>query len=108
MLLATDSLPLLLVIAAVNGIGFGFFPILLTVPFQLPAIGARELAVAHSIILTSFSLGMALGPMAAGLLQEPLGGLGTTLVFVSLAALTVVLSGFLLQSSSAIDSSYIE
>jgi len=108
MLLATDSLPLLLVIAAVNGIGFGFFPILLTVPFQLPAIGARELAVAHSIILTSFSLGMALGPMAAGLLQEPLGGLGTTLAFVSLAALTVVLSGFLLQSSSAIDSSYIE
>ena len=105
LLLTTDSLPVLLVIAAVNGIGMGLYPILLTVPFQLPAIGARELSVAHSIIMTSLSLGMALGPIAIGLLQEPLGGLGTTLVFVSLTALAVVLSGFLLHSSSAIDSS---
>ena len=39
-------IPLLLVLSFINGIAWGFWPILFTVPFHLPGIRPRELSVA--------------------------------------------------------------
>mgnify|MGYP001345238124 CR=1 FL=1 len=57
LLTLTDSLPLLLTLSAVNGLGWGFFPVLLTVTFHLPGIRIREVPIAHAFLFTTISLG---------------------------------------------------
>ena len=93
----TGFLPLLLVLAATNGMAWGYWPALATVPFQLPGIRPREVAVANTFMLTMSSAGFVLGPLIAGFLQDALGDLRLTLTIVSFAALFLTASGVLLK-----------
>ena len=96
-LVVTDSLPLLFSIAVLNGIAWGFFPILLTVAFHLPGIRIQEIPVAYAVLLTVVSLGMAVGPPLAGLLQEGLENMVMVFVVMSLLSLSVTTSGIFLR-----------
>jgi len=96
-LIVTESLPLLFSIAVLNGIAWGFFPILLTVPFHLPDIRAHEVPVAYVVLMTVVSLGLAVGPPLAGLLQEGLENLVVVFVVMSLLSLSVVISAIFLR-----------
>ena len=93
----TGSLPLLLVFAVINGIAQGFWPILMTVPYQLQGIRPREVAVATTLVMTMIATGMTLGPLLAGLLQGTLGDLRLTLAILSFAPLTLTAAGLLLR-----------
>ena len=68
----TGSIPALMLLSLLNGVAWAFFPILITVPFHLPGIRPREIAVAISFTIMTLSLGNALGPLATGFLQEAL------------------------------------
>lgn len=92
----TESLPALMLLSFFNGVAWGFFPILLTVPFHLPAIRPREVAVALSFTIMTTSLGTALGPLATGFLQEALGRLQLALFIVSFTPLSLCVSGMIL------------
>ena len=94
----TGSLSLLLTFALINGIAQGFWPILATVPFQLPGIRPREVAVAITLVMTMSATGMVLGPLLAGFLQDALGDLRVTLTILSFAALTLTGASLLLRS----------
>ena len=96
-LIVTDSLPLLFTIAVLNGIAWGYFPILLTVPFHLPGIRIHEVPVAYAVLLTVVSLGLAVGPPLAGLLQERLENMVMVFVVMSLLSLSVTTSGIFLR-----------
>ena len=94
----TGSLTLLLVLALISGMARGFWPVLATVPFQLPDIRPREVAVANTMISTMTSAGFVLGPLIAGFLQDALGDLRLTLTILSFTALFSTGAGLLLRA----------
>ena len=96
----TGSLPMLLVLALINGMAWGFWPVLSTVPFQLQGIRPREVAVAITFTMGMTATGATLGPLVAGFLQDALGDLRLTLVIVSFAALSLSVAGLLLGSGT--------
>ncbi len=97
----TGSLPLLLVLALVNGITWGFWPVLSTVPYLLPGIRAREAAVATTVTMTATSGGMVLGPLIAGFIDEAVGDLQATLMAMSMAPLVLSAVGLLLRINAS-------
>lgn len=102
----TGSLPALLVLTFVNGIAWGFWPVLYSVPFNLPGIRPREIAVSLAFIQMMSSAGIALGPLATGLLQEFTGDLRLGLTVISFASLSLCVAGLTMRhglSSRAAD-----
>lgn len=70
LLLLTDSFALLVFAGIMVGFSWGFVPIVTTVPYQLPGISPREVAVAASFVGSMFALGGTVGPVVAGALVE--------------------------------------
>jgi cyanate permease len=92
-LVSTDSFPLLLIAAVVNGLTWGFFPILLTVTFHLRGIRITEVPVGHAFLFSNISLAMASGPLLAGFLQDTFNNLGAVLIVMSLLPLSLAITG---------------
>ena len=97
----TGSIPALMLLSLLNGVAWAFFPILITVPFHLPGIRPREIAVAISFTIMTLSLGNALGPLATGFLQEALGDLRPALLIISFTPLSLCLAGLTLRFGTA-------
>ena len=93
----TGSIPILLVLTFVNGIAWGFWPVLYSVPFHLPGIRPREVAVGLAFIQMSSSAGITLGPLATGLLQQATDDLGLSLAIVSFASLSLCVAGLVMK-----------
>jgi len=91
---------MLLVLTFINGIAWGFWPILYSVPFHLPGIRPRELAMGIAFIMMMSSIGTTLGPLVTGLLQEATADLRLALFIVSFGALSVSIAGIFLKASS--------
>ena len=92
-----DSIPMLLIVSALNGIGWGFWPILSSVPFYIPGIRPREVAVGTSLVMTLGSLGTFLGPLITGILQDRTDDLGLALTIVCFAPLSLTIVGTVLR-----------
>lgn len=92
-----DSVPLLMLIAALNGAAWGCWPIVSVVPFHLPRVGPREIAVALAFTTTMLSLGTVVGPLMTGVLQETTGDLEMALFIASFGALLLTFSGTFLR-----------
>ena len=71
----TGSLSILLPLAFLNGIAWGFYPILYTVPFHLPGIRPREGGDSGGGDDDMTSVGTGTGPLITGFLQEAFGDL---------------------------------
>ena len=80
-----------------NGVAWAFFPILVTVPFHLPGIRPRELAVAFAFTMMMTSVGTSLGPLITGFLQETLNDLKMALFLVSFTSVSLILAGSMLR-----------
>jgi cyanate permease len=100
----TGSLPLLLLADIVNGAAWGFWPVLMSLPFQLKGIKPREIAVALAFFDTSLLLAGTIGPALAGLLQEVTGELRTALVITGVLALALSIAGLLLTAGRSLPS----
>ena len=96
-MIRVDSIPALLLVSALNGIGWGFWPILSSVPFYIPGIRPREVAVGTSLVMTLASLGTFLGPLVTGILQERTGDLGLALTIVCFTPLSLTIAGTALR-----------
>ena len=92
-----DSIPMLLLVSALNGVGWGFWPILSSVPFYIPGIRPREVAVGTSLVMTLGSLGTFLGPLITGILQDRTDDLGLALTIVCFAPLSLTIVGTVLR-----------
>jgi len=93
----TSSIPLLTALDLVNGLSWGFWPLLMALPFSLPGIKPREVAVALALIDTSLLAGGAVGPVLAGFAQEATGDIRVALVIASMFCLTLSLTGLLVR-----------
>ena len=99
-MIMTGSIPILIGLALLNGVAWGFWPILFTVPFHLPGIRPRQVAVAVSVTMMMSSIGTALGPLTAGLLQQILGDLQQTLFIISFTGLSLTGAGIFLRTGT--------
>ncbi len=93
----TGAVPALFILSLLNGVAWAFFPILVTVPFHLPGIRPRELAVAFTFTMMMTSVGTSLGPLVTGFMQEAFGDLKLALFIISFASFTLVLAGSTLR-----------
>ncbi len=89
----TGSVPALFVLSFFNGVAWAYFPILVTVPFHLPGIRPRELAVAFAFTMMMTSVGTSLGPLITGFLQEALDDLKMALFLISFTSISLVIAG---------------
>ncbi len=96
----TGSLPTLVGLSLLNGIAWGFWPILYTVPFHLSGIQPRQVAVALDFVMTIASGGIALGPLVTGFLQELFDTLRWPLFLMGLAPISLTMAGILLRTST--------
>ena len=96
----TGSVPALFVLSFFNGVAWAFFPILVTIPFHLPGIKPRELAVAFAFTMMMTSVGTSLGPLFTGYLQEGLDDLKMALFLISFASISLILAGTTLRFRS--------
>ena len=94
-----DTYFILIGIAIINGIAWGFFPLLFMVPFHIKNIRPREIAVSSATVMTMAAVGSSLGPTLTGLLQESLGSLEISLRFMAFSPLTLFIAGFLLRKT---------
>ena len=95
-LISFGSVPLLFLFSILNGVAFGFFPVLMTMIFNLPDIKPREVAVALAVMHAMMWGGGALGPIITGFVQEATGNLALALLITSLAPLSLIIGGLLL------------
>jgi len=93
----TGSVPALFVLSFLNGVAWAFFPILVTVPFHLPGIRPRELAVAFTFTMMMTSVGTSLGPLITGFMQEAFDDLKLALFIISFTSISLVLAGSTLR-----------
>lgn len=91
---------LLMILALVNGVAWGCWPIVSAVPFSLPGLKSREIALAVAITSTMFAIGNVVGPIATGFLQEATD-LKTALLVMSFAALMLTVAGTFLRVGRA-------
>jgi len=96
----TGSVPALFVLSFFNGVAWAFFPILVTIPFHLPGIRPRELAVAFAFTMMMTSVGTSLGPLFTGYLQEGLNDLKMALFLISFTSISLILAGSTLRFRS--------
>ena len=99
-MILTGSIPILIGLSILNGVAWGFWPILFTVPFHLPGIRPRQVAVAVAFTMMMSSIGTALGPLVAGFLQQALGDLQQTLFVISFTGLSLTVTGVFLRTGT--------
>lgn len=98
-MLLTGAIPVLMFVSFFNGLSWAFFPILITVPFLLPGIRPREMAVALSFTIMVTSLGTSLGPLVTGFIQEVTGDLKLSLLIISFPPLSLCIAGSTIRFS---------
>ena len=94
----TGSFAILVPLSILNGMAWSCWPILMTIPFRLPGIRPREVAVALAFIMMAISGGNAAGPLVAGFAQEALGGdVRLTLFLLSFSGISLTVAGTFLR-----------
>ena len=70
------------------------YPTILTLPYELPGIKPREIAVVSSFLFTVFTLGMVIGPLLTGALQQATGSLRTAFLVVPVVHMGIFIVAF--------------
>ena len=92
-MILSGSVVTIYAMSVINGVAWTFFPILITVPFNLRGIQPRQLAVAFSFTMMMISTGQALGPLFIGFLEEATGNLKLAMFVASFTPLSLVIAG---------------
>ena len=92
-MILTGSVAMIYAMSIINGITWTFFPILITVPFQIRGMQPQQLAVAFSFVMMLISTGQALGPLFIGFLEEATGDLLLAMFIASFTPLSLVVAG---------------
>ena len=92
-MILSGSVALIYTMAIVNGVAWTFFPILITVPFNLRGIQPRQLAVSFSFTMMMISVGQAMGPLFIGFLEEATDDLKLAMFIACFTPLSLVIAG---------------
>ena len=94
--LETDSIPILVAVLIINGLGRGaFWTIYNTIPFELPESRPREVALAQGLMQTMFWGGGVLGPLLVGFIHQATGDLKLAMVVIFIFPIAMTLASLL-------------
>ncbi len=97
-MLYTDSAVLLLLLGFVNGIGFCYFPLMVTQIYELPEIRPRELTVTVSVMFTLLWVGGFFGPLIVGVIDDATQDLQFALLVISFCSFSLSVAALLLSA----------
>lgn len=75
-----------------------YFPVIMTIPYELPGVKPREVVVATAFVFTVYTAGAGLGPVFAGYLAEVIG-LKHALMATCFFPLLLFAAGLLIQET---------
>ena len=93
---SSTTVPILWTFTALHGVGFSFVSLIWTVPFEIPGVTHRQIAVASGFIEGVGRLGGVLGPAFVGIAWDATGDRVWPMVISSFFGLTMVAAGLLL------------
>jgi cyanate permease len=94
--LETDSIPVLVAVLIINGLGRGaFWTIFNTIPFELPGSRPREVALAQALMQTMFWGGGVLGPILVGFIHQATGDLKLAMVVIFIFPIAMTLASLI-------------
>ena len=96
-MILSGSVVMIYAMSIINGVAWTFFPILITVPFNLQGIQPRQLAVAFSFTMMLISIGQAMGPLFIGFLEEATGDLKLAMFIASFTPVSLAVAGTTLR-----------
>ena len=96
-MILSGSVVMIYAMSIINGVAWTFFPILITVPFNLRGIQPRQLAVAFSFTMMLISIGQAMGPLFIGFLEEATGDLKLAMFIASFTPVSLAIAGTTLR-----------
>ena len=96
-MILSGSVVMIYAMSIINGVAWTFFPILITVPFNLRGIQPRQLAVAFSFTMMLISIGQAMGPLFIGFLEEATGDLRLAMFIASFTPVSLAIAGTTLR-----------
>lgn len=96
-LLFTDSEALVVLFNVFRGFSICYYPVIVTMAYQLPGIRPREIAVGLAFIYTVMNAGAAIGPLVVGGIVQVTGNMQVALFVTTLFPLTLVVSSLLLR-----------
>jgi MFS family permease len=70
------------------------FPTIMTLPYELPGIKPREIAVVSSFLFSLFTLGLVIGPLLTGAVHQATGSLQTAFLVVPLVHMGIFIVAF--------------
>ena len=93
----TDNRGILIILVIFTGISGAYFPILYTEAFKLKGVTVNRIPVAVAAVMASFGLGLFIGPIITGFLEQTLGDLGLAMVIAAQFGVLLLPAGFLIK-----------
>jgi MFS family permease len=81
------------------GVAELYFPIIITIPYELPNIKPREVAVASGLVYAVYTGGSGLGPLIGGYLAAAFGSLERALMIICLFPVLLLITGLIIQET---------
>ena len=91
-LLYTTNFWMLLALMVGFGVSWGYIPLVLALPFEIPRISQREIALASALLTMLFLAGGIVGPVVVGTLSDVTGSMRTALLAGVLTPVGIIVS----------------
>ena len=93
-LLYTTDIWVLVLLMIGFGVSWGYIPLVMALPFEIPRISQREIAVASALLTMLFLAGGIAGPVAVGTISDLTGSMRVALLVAVLSSTGIIVSGF--------------
>ncbi len=97
-LLFATSTPTVLALGFAEGLSRAYFPVLMTMVYQMPGIKPREVGVGLAFMETCIWGGGAIGPLVVGFVEESTGDLRLAIMIISFAPLVLLITSGMLMA----------
>ena len=95
-LLYTTNVWVLLTLMIGFGMAWGYIPLVVALPFEIPRISQREISIAAALLTMLFLAGGIVGPIVVGTISDLTGSTRTALLVGTLTPIGIIVSGFLI------------
>lgn len=98
-ILFSHSFTMIALFWALWGLSEMYFPIIMTIPYELPGIKPQQVAVATAFVLAVFTAGASLGPIMAAHIADAFGSLKLALAITCIFPFLIVIAGLLIPET---------